>query len=239
MTVTVRYIGGFGNNLFQYACARLFAMENDLRLVTPFNHEDVLPMTAFEGGELITTPAIQIGEGWTPLAHPYSKNSYEFLGFFQKTSWYVPRRAKIESFARPRPRERNTRDIVMHVRLGDFKQCRIAIHPSWYTDILSREWQPGRKVYIVTDEPDPSYLSWFRKYEPEIVCTNKVHDWEFLRSFDTVIGSNSTFCWWAVFFSRPKRLYTFKRWIDNQTMEMDALEEKVIVDGAFLHERPL
>jgi len=51
-----------------------------------------------------------------------------------------------------------------------------------------------------------------------------------------MISSNSTFCWWAAFFSRPKTLYTFKRWIGNVDMELDVLDNQIIVDGRFLHE---
>lgn len=239
MGVTVHYSGGFGNNLFQYACARLFCMENDLRLLTSFNQEDVLPMTPFEGGKLIEGPPTEIGEGWTPLAHPYSQIRYHFNGYFQKTSWFVPRREKIESFAKPHPVIRNKTDVVMHLRLGDFKQCKIVIHPSWYQGILDMEFSSGqgsRRLYIVTNEPDPLYLDHFKKYNPFVVCTNLAHDWDFIRKFETVICSNSTFCWWAAFFSRPSRLYTFKRWIGNVGMEMDSLEHKTIVDGRFWHE---
>jgi hypothetical protein len=236
VSVVVRYLGGFGNNLFQYVCARLFAMENNLRLLTEFNHQAVLPMTHFEGGTPVEGPLIQIGEGWTPLAHPYSLNNYEFLGYFQKGSWYAPRREKIESFAKPIPMERNTKDIVMHLRLGDFRQCHIAIHPSWYLGILEKEFQPGRRLFIVTNEPDQDYLSHFSKYSPHVVCTTYGFDWNYLRRFETMISSNSTFCWWAAFFSRPKTLYTFKRWIGNVDMELDVLDNQIIVDGRFLHE---
>lgn len=242
MGVKIHFSGGFGNNLFQYACGRLFCIENDLKLETEFNHQNVLPMTPFEGGRVFNTPPIQIGEGWTPLAHPYSPNRYEFLGYFQKASWYLLRRCKIESFAMPIPVERNTKDIVMHVRLGDFKQCKISIHPSWYFNILEKEFRtaaPGAKLYIVTDEAHPKYLSYFQKYDPIIVSTNYGHDWNFIRRFDTVICSNSTFCWWAVFFSRPRKLYTFRRWIENPGMEMNGLENQIIVDGSFLHEGSL
>lgn len=239
MSVTIHYTGGFGNNLFQYACARLFAMENNLKLLTEFNHPDVLRMTPFEGGREYNTPKIYIGEGWTPLAHPYSPNNYEFVGYFQKGSWYTSRRNQIESFVRPISVERNTKDVVMHLRLGDFKQCRITIHPSWYLGILEREFgsrQDGRQLFIVTNEADIGYLTHFRKYDPFVVSTNYAHDWNFLRRFDTVVASNSTFCWWAVFLSRPKMLYTFKRWIGNPGMELDTLENQTVVDGKFLHE---
>lgn len=239
MSVTIHYTGGFGNNLFQYACARLFAMENNLKLLTEFNHPEVLRMAPFEGGQQYNTPKIQIGEGWTPLAHPYSPNNYEFIGYFQKGSWYTPRRKQIESFVQPIPVQRNTKDVVMHLRLGDFKQCRIAIHPSWYLEVLEREFQADgkdRQLFIVTNEADETYLSHFKKYNPFIVSTNYAHDWNFLRRFDTVISSNSTYCWWAVFLSQPKKLYTFKRWIENAGMEMDVLDNQIITNGKFLHE---
>jgi len=240
VSVTVHFSGGFGNNIFQYMCARLFSMENGLRLLTPWIHQEALPVTPFEGGEIVEgRQTVGIGEGMTPLAHPYSPNPYHFIGYFQKSSWYTSRREKIESFSRPGVfPSRNSRDVLMHLRLGDFKQCRIAIHPSWYLGILDQEYSKagGSRLIIVTNEPDPEYLANFSKYDPHVVCTNYGHDWNFMRQFDRVICSNSTFAWWSFFFGRPKRIYMFKRWIGNPGMEMDTFENQTVVDGRFLHE---
>jgi hypothetical protein len=60
--------------------------------------------------------------------------------------------------------------------------------------------------------------------------------WNFLRSFDRVVASNSTCCWWACFFSAASRVYTFRRWIDNPNAALSEFPRAVPVDGAFAQE---
>ena len=76
------------------------------------------------------------------------------------------------------------------------------------------ERSPYEKVYIVVDdikcEWEKTYLSYFKKYNPIIVTNTPKEDFFFLMSFNKIINSNSTFSYWASFFSDAEKIYTFK-----------------------------
>src|SRR6185295_6463648 len=53
----------FGNNLFQYVFARLFAQAHGLRMVTPFapaNGGDIVTVLPSDAGETVTAPVIRV-----------------------------------------------------------------------------------------------------------------------------------------------------------------------------------
>jgi hypothetical protein len=72
-------------------------------------------------------------------------------------------------------------------------------------------------------------------YNPIVVSGGKDADWDYLRSFDRVICSNSTFCWWAMFFSMPSKLYMFKRWVGFDWHKIQ-IPGSIQVEGKFLKE---
>lgn len=237
MSVTVVYQGRFGNNVFQYACARLFAMERGLKLDTEFPGQDILPATPNEDGEFYGTPLLGVGDGDDVFSLPRKKVRYIFQGFFQKAEWYFKRRKMLEKIFKPKPiLVTNTTDLVMSVRLGDYFLHNVAIHPSWYIKILEKE--TFTRLVIVTDDRNPSYFKHFEPWNPIIVPSNVVEHWNIIRSCDKVIASNSSFCWWALFFGRAKKIYMFKRWIGNPTSNLNEFEGATQVDGPFLHEGP-
>jgi len=159
-------------------------------------------------------------------------------GFFQRSSWYHERRAAIERFMTPEPIGAvNTRDIVINLRVGqDWRALNWTIHPRWYLDILSKE--RFDTLHIVTDTLDEKYLAHFSGYSPRIISSGPKGDWECLRSFDRIVCSNSSFAWWACFFSRASRIYTFKRWNGDPIVRIERFPNGVEMDGAFLHEDP-
>jgi hypothetical protein len=57
-----------------------------------------------------------------------------------------------------------------------------------------------------------SYLKYFDKYNPTIVSHDEYSDFEFIRSFDKIISSNSTFSWWAAFLSDASEIYLPPYW---------------------------
>lgn len=233
MSVELTYLGRFGNHIFIYVCGRLFAMENGLYLRTPIFQNSVFTVTPHEPGENLSEPVIELKDGDDLFAKKYPPAGYRLNGYWQCGMWYQDRRDKILSFMRAPPVPfRNTKDIVMHLRLSDFKKYNIAVHPSWYLSILKEE--TFDHLYIVTDEVDMDYLSAFKSYDPLIACGDPMEDWNLLRGFDKMIISTSTFAWWAAFFSEAKKIYTFKRYQNG--VDMPSFKNGVVVDGPLLHE---
>lgn len=246
-----------GNELFYYITARLFAEENDLKLTSlfsPKNGQDLVQMAPTKNGEMVSSPMIRLTDdpgfpGVKPGPYrvlgnqdelfgiSWPKARYVFDGWFQRAYWFHERRKEIESFARLDPvREVNTRDIVINLRIGDdYKNLGWVIHPKWYLDILAQE--SFDRLHIVADHADPAYLAHFSKYDPVVQCSWPKADWEALRSFDRVIMSNSTFCWWAVFFGQASRVFVFKRWVPHSSPQLAYFPQGIHLDGAFLHEQ--
>lgn len=221
MSVITNYIGRFGNNLFQYVYARLFAEKHGLKLLTPFCHENIVRMKSQCGGSTILAPIIGIDDN-----HEYMLNDrtidraqYHFNGYFQKSEWYIPYIDKIKEFAKPVQTIDciNYDDIVIHIRRSDYPhQCQI--HSNWYLNILRTE--KFNKLYIVMEpasaDPDPvglnAYLNEFSHYSPIIISGSVADDWNFLRKFDRILISNSTYAWWAAFFSDASKIYVMEDW---------------------------
>lgn len=234
MSVTINYKGGFGNHLFQYIAARLFAVKHGLRLQTEFDDQGIVKMDPHEDGLDVHGEERLISDFDDIFGKEWPHAPYRFDGFFQKADWFYSRRADIMKFAHPAPVPYvNTEDIVMHVRLGDYKAMDWVIHPSWYLEVLKNE--RFHRLHIVTDELDGDYLSHFRRYDPVIVSSGKNSDWTYLRSFDRVVCSNSTFCWWALFFGSASRIIVFKRWIGLPFNNL-CIPGSIEVDGKFVRE---
>lgn len=244
MSVRVQYGGRFGNNLFQYVCARLFADRNVMGLDTPFRYQEMVRMVP-HGRRPVAPPGpeIRLSDSDEVLGRVWTPGRYVLDGHFQRSDWYHEARGEIEAFAFPEPlAEVNTRDIVANMRLGeDYRRLGWTIDPSWYLDVLSRE-SFGR-LHIVTDNPeDKEYLSNFRKFDPVIVSSGQSGDWWHIRSFDRIVCSNSSFCWWAAFFSRASRIYTFKRWVGEDrtgapVVRLGRFPNGIEVDGRLMGER--
>lgn len=237
MSVEVAYKGRFGNRAFQYACARLFARERGLQLVGEFPDQHILPVSETERGDVVETPRIPIGDDDDIWSLPKLKAFYRFDGFFQKPHWYFMRRKELEEIFLPRRiGEVNRKDIIANIRLGDYRIHNIVIHPKWYVEILEKE-SFGR-LTIVIDEPDREYLRHFDRWNPSVVTGNPASDWDLLRSYEKLIASNSTYCWWAMFFGAARSPYIFQRWIGNPKAQLQEFPGAVQVPGDFLHEAP-
>lgn len=233
----VAFPGRFGNNLFQYVCARLFAEDNGLQLVTSFNHAHVVKPSPEAVGEMVSGDFVELNDfSGDIIGRKWPRARYLLNGFFQKASWYHPRRERIMSFMSPAPTPKVvSKDIVMHVRLGDYLRGRM-IHPRWYLDILSSE--KFRRLHIVMEKREECYLRHFAQYDPNVVCGEMAHDWNFIRKFDRIICSNSTFAWWAAFMGSASKVYVFNRWGANPHYDLASVPWWIHRDGPFLEEEP-
>lgn len=234
MSVSIEYLGRWGNQIFQYACGRIFAEENNLKLLTAFPKDGIFDVNENPNGRTVEKDVSTLDDFSAILDRRYAPGKYLLRGFFQKASWYLSRKDRISAFMRPRSSrfKRNTDDIAIHLRLGDFKVMKWCIHPDWYLSILKRE--SFRRVYIFTDELDRDYLKAFSAYKPEVLHGNPEEDWQHLRSFDRMVLSMSTFAWWAAFFGDPKNLYLFKRYpFGDGLINIPGAQG---IDGRLLHE---
>lgn len=241
--VGVKYEGRFGNCMFEYAMARVFAEDRDLSMENYFDGDGIVKVEPWRGGRRFEAAQEWVSRNWAPgfpKFPPDGQDRVLFWGFFQHGPWYHDQRDRIEKFFIPEPvpaEEINRRDVLVSLRVDrDYHDIRWVIHPSWYLDILKT--QKFDRLHIVADAIDPAILSAFKGYDPIVTAPGPKASWDMLRRFDRVILSNSSFAWWAMFFGHATKIWTFKRWIDRPEVDLSGFPGAIPVDGPFLHELP-
>lgn len=222
MSITIKYTTGrFGNHVCQYAFARLMAEKNNIFLNTDFTYKDILGITNIR----YTNPALKFTSEEQHISDIYSclgeeaasnimynprKNKHYILnGSFEYSKIFNDNESQVKSFFKTYPTHKNKKDIVAHIRLGDTPKLGRSIHPDYFLKILEKEQY--EKLYIVSEKPkhcEKKYYSYFSKHNPIFVSSSLLEDFNFIRSFDKIICSNSTMCWWACFLSDAKTIYT-------------------------------
>lgn len=204
------YCGRLGNHLFMYAFARVVAEALAYRLVVP-------PIAGFDGtydvvdGEAHTRPIHYIGGDYAVdlPALLANKRPRRILlnAYVQNYAYFAHRAADVKKWLHPGPPRYHyttilpqEKDIVVHVRLGDYVAHKLAPAMEYYTSILDTI-HDGRRVYVVSDEPDHPALAVFDKYDTIYHSTTALEHFRFLAAAKTLIIGTSTFSWWAAFLS--------------------------------------
>ncbi len=228
MPVHINYKGRTGNKLFQYIAARVFSEKNNLNLVTDFPDTDIIKPNIHknyptDGSERTTIRIDKSSFNNDEIIFSGNNIKYIFDDYFHNGDFFSNNYELIKTFFKIEKNEKNNKDIVLHLRLFDYLHgtdienptswdLSEVIHPDYYINILDNE--SYEKVYIVVDdikcEWEKKYLSYFKKYNPIIVTNTPKEDFFFLMSFNKIINSNSTFSYWASFFSDAEKIYTFK-----------------------------
>lgn len=249
--IEINYLGRIGNNFFQYVFARLLSLKSGLYLKTKFPHQDLVRTTEHRLGIRINEPLCIINDFIGATADAFfekriikgkkQKKHYILNGYFQNPDYYNPFVDVIKRFFLLEPVERNIKDIVMSLRLGEMSYYNNIIHPQWYLDILEKE--SFENLHIVGAQIDEPYLEYFKKYNPIVVPNDHYKDFHYIRKFETVICSNSTYAWWACFLGEARKIYMFKRWTISEAIErrmfwlstrLSKMCNSVIVDGEFI-----
>ena len=218
--------GRTGNNLFQYFISRILADKFKLNFKTNFYSPvlDFKPLNTYNttSNEIITVNDTNI---YQIFNHPENFENKSFIveGYFQDSLFFNNKYHQLLDYIYLKEITKNDKDIVLHLRINDFNRDgdkSNVIHPRWYTNILDNE--SFEKLYIVIDtnarkkynysDKEQNYLNYFSKYDPIIINNTEREDFDFIRSFSKIISSNSTFSWWASYFSDSDTLYTPTTW---------------------------
>lgn len=253
--------GGLGNRIFQYVAARLLAEKLGFNLESPCTVANVLTPTIPAPGERHSdhrTDIIETLDTEDILKTDYGNRHIHLQGYWQIPHYYIDNRDKVVGYFEEKglgPDGTDKENIVMHVRLGDYKiygPKGNVLNPKYYVDCLSRE--KFNRLFVVTDEPDDEYFSVFERYRPIFSRGSIKKDFWFLTEFDRIIIGNSSFSWWAAFLSNASKIYTPKCWIRNSNdishelqiinngrcdgiqMEADFIDYNVDPKDVFYHE---
>jgi len=249
--VNIKYAGRTGNRMFTYSFARIIAERNNLSLETEWAHPEFIEATPFIGGAKYTKRPMVIRD-LEPKEHdkPWHLEDLRqrkvlINGFFQFPDYYDANKSLVKSIWKTPPiYKRPPNEVVIHLRLGDYmdKGLRSVINPSWHQMILLKHLRldPRRsdcKIYVVVENPNEDILKYYKWMNPTIVSNpNPKYDFEFIRSFDNIICSNSSFCWWAAFLSEATNIYTFEPWLQfpkNEHIKLAYMNGATPVQGGF------
>jgi hypothetical protein len=226
--------GLIGNNLFQYALARILAEDLGYALETthsPYNPTTNAPwlvelMSYFHDaplnlpGRSVDHPVDKTAwlghEGFDGFrvdleAMRNDKTNRRILirGFFERYEIFRGHKERLRTWFRTEPFDRGfdiaKDDVVMHIRRGDFIVRGRAISLTYYLNIMKE--LDFRKLYICGIGVDKDVERSFGRYDPIYVNGSPVDDFRFIRTFNRIIQSQSTFSWWAGFLSDAEELY--------------------------------
>jgi hypothetical protein len=210
--IEIRYSTRLGNQLFQYALARIIASE--LNLLLPASPISGFPTTFKDiPGRCIRSPKIVLKGQDLELNSllEHSKDCHLTLdGNFQQSKFFLPWSQQLRSqWLTPEVPSGFTGadpdDLVIHIRRTDYLWQGWGLPYSTYQSII--ESHGAKRVVIVTDDPHDPFLWRFKKYSPIIRNTNAFNDFLYLRSANNIMISPSSFSWWAAFLSEATRVY--------------------------------
>ena len=106
--------------------------------------------------------------------------------------------------------------IMLHIRRGDYinhSNIHNVIDIDWYAKILNSLETSNKKIFVCTDSPDIVFKEIGSKFEYIFVNSkDELSDLYCLSRGDYIVGSNSTFSWWAAWLGNHKARFFPKQW---------------------------
>lgn len=214
--------GRFGNNIFQYMVAKILCKEHGYELVN--DSKEIGRFINFNDN---------MWHRWTIEKRILHGRDVFLNGYFQRLDLLQPYRDYIKSlfhidnhdFINDSIRVSDVvrafkisdtpydNEIVMHVRLDDFKHDYYnshILHPQFYTGILD-SIKGDNKLTIVCDKlnnrEEEEYMRQFEGYFPVMRRGSMLEDFVYIMKAKRLISSNSTFAFIASFLGDPEEVY--------------------------------
>ena len=238
--IRIGYVGEFGNNLFTYTYSRIMSEKNDIELVSNLPKKGYISNTEHKKGKIYNTYPIIVDDRDNPnFKTPdfTEKKTYHICGFFQDIKYYQEREY-IKTFFNIPEIETNEKDLVMHIRLNDYKnfgELGTVLSPSYYLNAIEKV--SYNKLYIVTDEPsNKEYLNNFKHLSPIIISEESEHDFLFMMRFKKIIIANSSFSWWAAFLGKASEVYSPSVWLRYCThiKGLNTIKNATIINASWI-----
>lgn len=215
--VVANFKGQFGNNLFTYLTARVFAEENRMNLMTPLKND----IFTIEPNKTFGTPPQNLqsymvnDSSYDRIKNviPFSNGGYYiFNGYFQNEPYLYKKRGDILKWLNI-SRTPNGK-CVLHLRLGDYlyPHRHLVVNKKYYLDCVKK--YGGDTITIVCDTLKKQWeMDYFSSLKQQIEDLGKTVEYTkqsmkddlfTLINAETIISSNSTFCFWGAFLSEAK-----------------------------------
>lgn len=235
----VNVIGGVGNQLFQIAAGYAYAKKHGKKLIiNPYNwfagqgtnplvYKDTI-FKNFEYGNCFTRDVIGIHEkrfNYDEL--PFHVGSVSLNGYFQSLKYFEEYKDEFISLLNL-PEVDSEIDIAFHIRRGDYLK-HATIHHVCHTEYFEKffEKYKGQNIKVFTDDPN-HVINEFPNYKFEILHSDSdIKELAYMSKCDIVVGSNSTFSWWAALIG-DKTSYFPSKWFGDGREATDIYYDKMI-----------
>jgi len=150
----------------------------------------------------------------------YGEGIYIFDGYFQNEDIFYENKEKMFSYINLKYDKKDI--FTLHVRLDDYfypNKRHLIISIDYYVDCIKKYANNYDKIYIICDK---LRYDWEKKYMFELInkikLLNKIpiytensiiNDFKNIMKSNYIVTSNSTFCFWAVFFSDAEKIISF------------------------------
>jgi hypothetical protein len=246
----VNICGGVGNQLFQIAAGYAYARKWDKKLIintthwtaSQGNHPDTYKDTIFknfEYGTYHTRDIIHIHEkrfNYDEL--PYHHGSVALNGYFQSLKYFEEYKDEfILKLNLPKiivQKFEGDNTIAFHIRRGDYLKypdihyiCDTKYF-EYFFDIFMPEHIKGTKILVFTDSPEYVTEEFKNKEFHIIHSESDVKELAYMSQCDIIIGSNSSFSWWASLIGN-KPCYFPSKWFKNEIDHSDIFRKDMIL----------
>lgn len=212
MSVSIKYMGQLGNNMFQYIAAYVFAKKFNLQIITdPIPTPFKLPILV--GNTYSFENKFEVNDSnFLQLLNSDSiePKHYVFNGFFQIKDFVLNYKNQIKSLFTLSYNETNKDEVFVLYRIGDIEGIRQMLPIEYYEDALTK--LSTKKGYITSDTPNhPNVIELSKKFNLTIYYNTPEETINFAKNFENLVLSEGTFSWWIGLLSNSENIYYNQR----------------------------
>ena len=213
--IQVKKLGTLGNNMWQYAVARVIAEKYNLKLncysIPGFpNTEQVVD------GNKYYYPVVRI-EGHTFDINFLAKSRVKMEGYVQRYEYIREHKQKVKEWFQlniESPMEVHSTDFVVSIRRG-WNGYPTDLCPSkeYFQEVFSNlEYD---RIILCTDSFDDPFFDFMNDMGVEVIKAqfSPLEQFALIKSANKILLTASTYCWWAAYLSNAEKIYY--PWIEN------------------------
>jgi hypothetical protein len=199
-----------GNALFQYCLGRIIAEHHGLALVAKDIPGFLGTLDNVEGLSVESPELVLQGHliDLNRVLADATPRRIVLRGWFQRYEYFQPYKSRIKQwlrYSREPVDPADPRDLIIHVRRGDYLWHGWSLPFSWYEQLIDQA--SFRRLILVTDDAKDPFFWRFQKYKPVIRSQSPSQDFSFLLTAHQLALSPSSFAWWAAFLGQAETIY--------------------------------
>lgn len=227
--IQVHYTGTLGNNMFQYAYARVLAEHTNMRLVAPY----ILgfPRTYDEVGRTSLPVTTKISRA-EPIDTVNTAGGIKMHGGFINYPVLKPHKEQIRQWFEldvepPIVPEKD--DLVLSIRRtwNGYPEA-LCLPFSFFDNLLQNV--VFYNLYIASDSLSDPFFDQFKKYDPILLDKySGIEQFAIIRAANKMVLTPSTFCFWAAWLSDAEEIY-FPKVFDFDDQDPVATDTNMVMD---------